>query len=117
MNLRALLRAQGVSARDLDEAVASAREVTRYAAMGAEMLATGLRHAAPRLKSETARSIAHKGVFLATKIQDGAELMLTHQPRAEAAPPPRAPSPDRKEKKLRAAPRKVDVQIINEKKR
>jgi hypothetical protein len=105
MNLRTLLRASGVSAKDLAEAIESSREVTRYAALGAELLATGLRRAAPKLQSEMAREIARKGVFLATKIQDSAELML--RSREEAPPPPRAPSGKK--------PKQIAVQIVEKK--
>lgn len=75
MNLRALLRAQGVSARDLDDAVASAREVTELAALGAEMSKALLLQVAERAKSARARALARRGVFLASKVQD---LSLIH---------------------------------------
>lgn len=89
MNLRLVLRAAGVSARDLDEAVASSREVTRYAALGAKMVGAALQQATPRLKSEAARELARKGAFLAAKVQNGAEVMLREGAHTPPAPNPR----------------------------
>jgi hypothetical protein len=120
MNLRLLLRASGVSARDLDEALASSREVTRYAALGAKMIASGLQHATPKLKSEMAREIARKGAFLAVKIQDGAETMLGGRdpsPKVMA----RCPNCGRDahggtcSKKLGKKSQKITVQIVEKK--
>jgi hypothetical protein len=111
MNLRLLLRASGVSARDLEEAIASSREVTRYAALGAEMLAKGLQKASPRLQSEMAREIARKGAFLAAKIQDGAEVML----REGAHAPPKPPLEEKPKRMTAKKPQKIEVQIIEKK--
>ena len=107
MNLRLLLRASGVSVRDLEEALASSRHMTRGAGEVAELVIAGLLHMTPKLQSETAKKLAASGVMLAAKVKDGSEVMLREGKHARPAPA---------KAEVRRLPEKVKFTVVGAKK-
>jgi hypothetical protein len=80
VNLRAFLEVQGVSARDIDDAVSSARRVTKVASLASELIATALVEASKKFDNERAKAIALKGAFFAMQIHEGAEKLVMPKP-------------------------------------
>jgi len=95
MSFRDFLLLSGVTEADLREAVRDARKTTRHLARLAGVAETILEKAEARLipgkKAHGVVTIARKVVG---KVKDGAEVMVGA--RAEAPPPPHAPSGRRK---------------------
>lgn len=81
VNFRTLLELQGVSGRDIDDAVRSARRVTRMASLASGLVATALSEASQKLANDRAKAIALKGAALAHHIHEDAEKMLFRGPR------------------------------------
>ena len=76
MNLRLFLQAQGLSARDIDEAVREARQATRMVQTASGALVEVLTRAAYRFEGERARKILAVGATVAQKVHDGLSEML-----------------------------------------
>jgi hypothetical protein len=79
MNFRHLLEAQGVSSADVDEAVRSARQVTRVVSLASDFLAEGLLKVATKVKNERGKAVVHKCAYVATQIHLGAQQMLAEK--------------------------------------
>lgn len=76
MNLRSFLEFQGVSPKDIEEAVRSARRVTNMASAASQVAAAMLVEASKKLENERARRIALSGAHLAMRLHEGAQGML-----------------------------------------
>lgn len=107
MNLRLLLRASGVTVKDLEEALTSSRNMTRGAGEVAELVIAGLHHISPKLQSEMAKAIAAKSVMLAAKVKDGSEIMLREGKHARTVPA---------KAEVRRLPEKVKFEVVGVKK-
>ncbi len=92
MNFRWFLELQGLSPKDIEDAVNEARQVVRVTRGVADFGATMLTKLAEKSKPGKKQQILAVGALVAEKLRDGANGMLTHSSRVEAPPPPRAPS-------------------------
>jgi len=76
MNLRLFLQSQGLSARDIDEAVAQARLATRVVHTASGALVEVFTKAATRVEGERTKKALVVGATVARKVHDGLSGML-----------------------------------------
>jgi hypothetical protein len=76
MNLRVFLQAQGLSASDIDEAIAQARLATRVVQTASGALVEVLTRAALRVQNERTKLVLVKGAAVVQKVQEGAATLL-----------------------------------------
>jgi hypothetical protein len=79
MNLRLMLKAQGVSPSDIDEAVENARKATRVVQLASGALVEVFTRAASRVKNERAKLILVKSTMVIQKVNEGAATLLRKQ--------------------------------------
>lgn len=98
-HLRTFLQAQGLSARDIDEAVNEARKATRVIHFASGATVEVITRATSKVRSERVKAILAKGATVLQTVHDGTGKMLRRadaRPREEVAPPPCAPSNGKK---------------------
>jgi len=76
MNFRWFLESQGLTNKDIDEAVNEARQAVRVARGGADFAATLFEKLATKSKPGKKQQVLAIGALLAGKLRDGANDML-----------------------------------------